>query len=72
MIYRNFKNAYFTELLATSFYWLPGFSEKIDTTRFSIVESCSIVNQNIVESKVKFKINQAECNKSCMLVRTYV
>ena len=55
-ICRNFKNAYFAELLATGFYWLPGFSNKINATRYSIVESYSIVNQNIVKSKVKFKI----------------
>ena len=41
------------ELLATGFYWLPGFN----ATCYSIFESCPIVNQNIVESKIKFKIN---------------
>ena len=61
-ICRNFQNAYFMELLATGFYWLPGFSNKINTTHYSIVESCSIVNQNIVKSKVKFEINDASMN----------
>ena len=56
MICKNFKNTY-TDLLATGFYWLPGFSNKISARHYSIVESCSIVNQNIVKSKVKFKIN---------------
>ena len=50
------------ELLATGFYWLPGFSNKINATHYSIVESCSTVNQNIVKSKVKFKINYASMN----------
>ena len=56
-ICRNFKNAHITELLAASFFWLPGFSNKVNATRYSIAESCSIANQNIVKSKVKFKIN---------------
>ena len=50
------------EILATGFYWLPRFSNKINTTHYSVVESCSIVNQNIVKSKVKFKINHASMN----------
>ena len=45
----NFKNAYFKELLLTVFY-------------YSVVESCSIVNQNIVKTKFKFKINHASMN----------
>ena len=61
-ICRNFKNAYFMELLATGFYWLPGFSNKINATRYSIVKSCSVVNENIVKSKVRFKINHASMN----------
>ena len=61
-ICRNFRNAYFTELLATGFYWLPEFPNKIKATRYSIVESCSMVNQNIVKTKVKFKINHASMN----------
>ena len=59
MICRNFKNAYFMELLATGFYWLPGFSNKINTTHYSIVKSSSPVNENIVKSKVRFKINHS-------------
>ena len=55
-------NAYFTELPATGFYWLQGFSNKINATLYSAVESYSIVNQNIVKSKVKFKINHASMN----------
>ena len=39
--------------------WLPGFSNEINATCYSIVESCSIVNQNIVKSEVKFNINDA-------------
>ena len=58
----NFKNAYLTELLVTGFYWLPGFSNKINVTRYSTAESCSIINQNIVKSKVKFETNQASMN----------
>ena len=61
-ICRNFRNACFTELLATGFYWLPEFPNKIKATRYSIVESCSMVNQNIVKTKVKFKINHASMN----------
>ena len=61
-ICRNFKNGYFTELLATGFYWLPGFSNKMKATRYSITEGCSIVNKNIVKSKVKFKTNGASMN----------
>ena len=55
-----YNNACFTELLATSFYWLPGFSNKINAPRCSIVESCSIVNQNILKSKVKGAVRQIE------------
>ena len=62
MIYKNFKNAYVTKLSATGFYWLPEFSNKINATCYSIIESCFIVNQNIVKSKVKFKINHAFMN----------
>ena len=47
------------ELFTTGFYWLPRFSNIINATHYSIVESCSIANQNIVKSKVKFKFNQA-------------
>ena len=43
------------ELLATGFYWLSGFTNKIKSTCYSIVKSYSIVNQNIVKSEVKFK-----------------
>ena len=50
------------ELPATGFYWLPGFSNKTNATQYSIVESCAVVNQNIVRSKVKFKINHASMN----------
>ena len=59
MICRNFKNAYFTELLATGSYWLPAFSNKINATHYSIVKSSSPVNENIVKSKVRFKINHS-------------
>ena len=45
-ICRNF-NAYFTELFAGDFSLLPGFSNKINVTRYSFVEICSIANQNI-------------------------
>ena len=45
------------KLLATGFHWLPRFSSKIIATRYSIAESCSVVNRNIVKSKAKFKIN---------------
>ena len=45
-----------------NFYWLLGFSNKINATRYPIVESCSIVNQSIVKSKVKFKINYISMN----------
>ena len=62
-ICRNFKNAYFTELLPTGFYCLPGFSNKSNATRYSVVECCPIVNQNIVKSRVKFKINYASKNE---------
>ena len=61
-ICRNVKNAYFKELLATAFYWLPGFFNKINATLYSIVASCSLVNQNTVKNKVKFKINHASIN----------
>ena len=47
------------ELLATGFYWLSGFTNKIKSTCYSIVKSYSIVNQNIVKSEVKFEINHA-------------
>ena len=50
------------ELLATGFYWLPGFSNKFNATCYSIVKSCPIVNQNIVKSKVKFKNNHTSMN----------
>ena len=43
-------------------HWLPGFSNKINATHYSIVESCSIVNKNIVKSKVKFKVNHTSKN----------
>ena len=46
-ICRNFKNACFTELLATSFYWLPGDSNKISATCYSLAETCLIANQNV-------------------------
>ena len=46
-ICRNFNNAYFTELFAGDFSLLPGFSNKINVTRYSFVEICSIANQNI-------------------------
>ena len=59
---RSFKNTYFTELLATGFYWPPGFSNKINATHYSVVESYSILNENIMKSKVKFKINRASIN----------
>ena len=52
----SLKSAYFTELRATGFYWLPEFSNEINATHYSTVESYSIVNQNIAKSKVKFKI----------------
>ena len=45
-ICRNFNNAYFTELFASDFSLLPGFSNKINVT-CSFVEICSIANQNI-------------------------
>ena len=61
-ICRNFKSVYFLELFATGFSWLSVFSNKIKATQYSIVECCSIVNQNIVRSKVKFKINHASMN----------
>ena len=62
MICRDFKNAYLMELLAIDFYWLSGFSNKIKAARYSIDESYSIVNQNIVKSKVEFKINHISVN----------
>ena len=62
MICRDFKNAYLMELLAIGFYWLLGFSNKIKAARYSIDESYSIVNQNIVKSKVEFKINHISVN----------
>ena len=61
-ICRNFQNAYFMEPHVTGFYWLPGFSNKINATHYSTFESCSIVNQNIMKSKVKFKINHVSMN----------
>ena len=61
-ICRNFNNAYFTELLITSLYWLQGFSNQINETCYSVVESCPIVNKNIAKSKIKFKINHASLN----------
>ena len=63
-ICRNVKNVYFEELLPTGFYWLPSFSNKINATRYSIVESCSIVNQNTKKRKSKFRINHASMNDS--------
>ena len=60
----NFKNTYFTELLTTGFYWLPGFSNKINGICYYIVEICSIENQNIVKSEVEFKINHASMSYS--------
>ena len=48
--------------LATGFYWLPGFSNKINATPYSIVKSCSVVNENIVKGKAMFKINHASMN----------
>ena len=50
------------ELRATGFYWLPGFSNKINAIHYSIVKSCSVVNENTVKSKVRFKINHASMN----------
>ena len=58
----NFKNASFSELPVTVFYWFPGFSNKINAAGYSIVESCPIVNQSIVKSKAKFEINHASMN----------
>ena len=58
----NFKNTYFTELFATGFCWLPVFSNKINATLYSIVKRYSIVNQNIMKIKIKFKINHASMN----------
>ena len=60
-ICRNFKNVFY----GTSCNWLLLFARilyKINATRYSVVESCSTVNQNIVKSKVKFKINYASMN----------
>ena len=56
----HFKSPYFTELPATGFYWLPGFCNEIKATRYSLVESYYIVNQNIVKNKVKSKITTTE------------
>ena len=47
MICRDFNNAYFMELLAGDFSLLPEFSNKINARCYSIVEICSIANQNI-------------------------
>ena len=50
------------EILATGFYWLPGFSNKINATCYSLVKSYSVVNENIMTSKVRFKINHTSMN----------
>ena len=43
------------QLLATGFYWLPGFSNKINATGDSIAESYSIGNQKYCE-KLNLKL----------------
>ena len=41
---------------------MSGFCNKINAKPYSIVESCSILSQNIVKSKSKFKINHTSMN----------
>ena len=71
MICRDFKNTYITKLFTFGFYWLPGFSNKINATRYCDGESCPIVNENIVKSKVKFKINLASMNDPNIPITTF-
>ena len=67
----NFKTVILRNSLQLAFYWVPRFSNKINAARYSIVEiyviynvpwELSIVNENIVKSKVEFKINHASMN----------
>ena len=54
----NFKSVYFTELLVTGFYWLPGFSIK-SSEHASLWLKVALLK---IKSKVKFKINHASMN----------
>ena len=61
-ICRNFKNAYFTEHLATGFYWLPGFSNKINATRYSLLLKVALCKSKYCEKLKKKKKYHASMN----------